>query len=164
VLFFRHVARLRRWTVVPAAVLATSLAVVALPDGMLFWKTQYEDTPHVPSLVWSNDWDSTIRTLDALPGTRRVLAADWHMGRHVCSFTRHRSAFGTEYTTPYYGDRMIEVHDFRAHVRDPETPTIRWADTVLVPGGDYGWREAMRSSGRWREVQCNTSWCIFVRH
>ena len=99
----------------------------------------------------------------AMPGRRHVIAMDWSMGRHVCALTPHRSAFGTPYITPHYGDRVIEVNDFRQSPDAPETPTIRWSDTVLVPSGDRGWVNAMRRSERWREDSCNGAWCIFVR-
>jgi len=163
ILFFRHLARVRKWMVWPAATLAIALAIAALPDNFFYWEAQYKDLPHVPSLVWSDDWQATLDTLKAMPGERHVIAADWGMGRHVCALTHHRSAFGTEYTTPYYSDRMDELHAFETRPDESETPLIRWADTVLVPGGDYGWRTAMRRSRKWREVACSRAWCVYAR-
>lgn len=162
-LWFRWLARRRRWLAPPAIAMALVLVLAVLPDDVLFFYDQWHDLPHVPSLAWSPDWQASLDRLERLPGERHVLATDWAFGRHVCALTRHRSAFGTPYTTPHYAERLGEVDRWKRAPDGPEPPTVRWADTVVVPGSDFLWRGAMRRSARWREELCNSAWCVYTR-
>ena len=144
------------------AAVALAIALLLLPDALLFVEDQYRIMPHEPSLVWPAEWQEVHMRLRAERAPQRVIANSFSMGRQICALHEHRSAIGTPLTTPHYAERQAELARFR---RDPlhEPPLIAWATRLLVYRDDPGLNAAARRSPRWQLVFDNGTWSLYER-
>ena len=75
--------------------------------------------------------------------------------------TWHRSAFGTELTTPHYAAR---VDDLRQYARSGEEPElIAWADVVIVRPSQGELRRRLEVAEAWESWFENRTWKMFRR-
>lgn len=150
------------WAPRRAGAVAIALAILALPDSILFVEHQYLNQPQWGGLIWPRDIEEIHEILRREPSPRRVIARSWTLGKQICAQHEHRSAFGTPQTTPYYRDRVAEIEQF---AQDPtkEPPVVRWSDIQVANTAHRAWVSALRRSARWEEVACNPSYCVFRR-
>ena len=139
---------------------AAFLALTLLPDNVAFTLDQLRHPPHRPSLRWGPEEDPVYEYLQNLPPSRKVVAPHWTMGRLVCALTPHRSAFGTDQTTPQHSARKAQIAEFVAKPAvEPEV--IAWADVlVLETQPDH---VAGSRLGNWEAQTCTQTWCVWQR-
>lgn len=150
-----------RWTRRVPWVFA-AMALVLLPDNVLFARARHDELPQQPHLVWDTAHDAVLQDVVSERAPRRVIAQDEALGRQVCAFSQHRSAFGTALTTPHHFDRRAQMEAFLADPSE-EPPLVRWADRVVLPGHATRVRRTMEESGRWRARTCNRAGCVMER-
>jgi hypothetical protein len=144
------------------AFVAALLAVLTLPDALLFVEDQYRDMPHSPTLVWNADWQQMHDELRREERPRRVLVNSYAFGRQICALHPHRTVFGGPLTTPHYAERQAALEEFRSNPRF-EPPLVAWADRALVQRSDARLTAAFVGSRGWRKRLENREWALFER-
>ena len=150
------------WKLEKVAVVAAALAVaMTLPGTYFFLRWEQLHGPQAQGVIWPHDYQEVLDLLEDEPEPKRIVVHDWELGRQICALTWHRSAFGTELTTPHYSARVQDLHEY-ARTGDPPA-LIEWADVVIVRPSQGDLRRRLEVDAGWEPWFENRTWKVFRR-
>lgn len=140
---------------------AFGAVLMSLPGTLFFLRWEQLHGPQAQGVIWPHDYQEVLDELEAVEEPQNVVVHDWELGRQICALTWHRSAFGTELTTPHYAARVDDLRQYARSGVEPEL--IAWADVVIVRPSQGELRRRLEVAEAWESWFENRTWKMFRR-